>query len=94
MMVQMLMLTNDLNDRDEQINVLRGREAGLQQQYSQKEKMWEQDALVRMQLGKKLEQILMDKEDLQEENEMLHVRMRGLALSYITVYNLNVCGYL
>jgi hypothetical protein len=69
----MMMLTNDLNDRDEQIAALRQRETLLQQTYSQKEKMWEQDALVRMQLGKKLEQVLMDKEELQEENEMLHV---------------------
>jgi hypothetical protein len=72
-LIQMMMLTNDLNDRDEQIAALRQRETLLQQTYSQKEKMWEQDALVRMQLGKKLEQVLMDKEELQEENEMLHV---------------------
>ena len=72
-MKQTLMLTNDLNERDDQIVTLKQQAAALQTALSQKEKMYEQDALVRMQLGKKLEQVLMDKEEVMEENELLQV---------------------
>lgn len=36
--------------------------------------MYEQDAVVRMQLGKRLEQVLMDKEDALEQIEFYKVR--------------------
>ena len=71
MMVQMLSLTNDLNERDEQILELKSREAALKNLLAQKEKMYEQDAMVRLQLGKQLEQVLMDKEEAQEQLEMM-----------------------
>lgn len=81
MMVQTLMLTNDLNERDEQISVLKQQAVALQTALAQKEKMYEQDALVRMQLGKKLEQVLMDKEEVMEENELLQEQLESLRAS-------------
>lgn len=38
-----------------------------------KDKIYEQDAAVRMQLGKRLEQVLGDKEDLMEQLEFCKV---------------------
>ena len=45
----------------------------MQQSLAQKEKMYEQDAMSRMQLGRRLEQVLMDKEEAVEQLEMMKV---------------------
>lgn len=71
----MLSLTNDLNERDDQILELKSRETALKTLLAQKEKMYEQDAMVRLQLGKRLEQVLMDKEEAQEQLEAMRVRV-------------------
>ncbi len=71
LMVQMVVLNNDLNEREDQIIVLKKREAAFEEQLRAKDKMYEQDAMVRMQLGKRLEQVLMDKEEITDELDML-----------------------
>ena len=81
----MLMLTNDLNERDAQIVALKASETALKTALAQKEKMYEQDALVRMQLGKKLEQVLMDKEDAMEQLELMTVCMFFLLFTNVCV---------
>jgi hypothetical protein len=69
----MLVLTNDLNEREDQIIALKKREAVFQETLANKERMYEQDAMVRMQLGKRLEQVLMDKEEIKDELDNLKV---------------------
>ena len=59
--------------RDSQIEELRRQNLTLQQQLEEKDKLYTQDSLVRLQLGKRLEQVLMDKEDALEQIEQLKV---------------------
>ena len=81
LMVQMLVLTNDLNEREDQIIAMKKREAAFEEQLASKEKMYEQDAKVRMQLGKRLEDVLMDKEEIKDELDNLKViHFSGLCL--------------
>jgi hypothetical protein len=68
------MLTNDLTDRDLQIENLLKREASLNAAIAQKDRMYEQDAAMRLQLGKRLEQVLVDKEEITEQYEAMKVR--------------------
>jgi len=75
LMVQMLVLTNDLNEREDQIIAMKKREDALVEQLASKERMYEQDAMVRMQLGKRLEQVLMDKEEIKDELDNLKAQL-------------------
>jgi len=78
LMVQMLVLRNDLNEREDQIIALKKRGVYFEEQLAAKEKMYEQDALVRMQLGKRLEQVLMDKEEIKDELDTLKAQLEML----------------
>ena len=80
LMVQMLVLTNDLNEREDQIIAMKKREEAFKEQLASKEKMYEQDAKVRMQLGKRLEDVLMDKEEIKDELDNLKVIVNGQGL--------------
>ena len=66
-------MTNELLEREEQIQELKRRDAEYSQKIATKDKLYEQDAVVRMQLGKRLEQVLMDKEDAMEQIEFYKV---------------------
>ena len=70
---QMIQLSNELNDRDEQISVLKKKESHYEQTLLDRDNMFKQDAMVRMQLGKRLEQVLMDKEEALEQLELMKV---------------------
>lgn len=59
--------TNDLNDKDDVILRLRKQESLLESALAATERLQEQDAIVRLQLGKRLEQVLLDKEEAYEE---------------------------
>jgi hypothetical protein len=72
----MLILTNDLNERDEQIAALKRKEEQFEQMLVDRDNMFKQDAMVRMQLGKRLEQVLMDKEEAMEQLELMKVIKR------------------
>ena len=72
--LQIFALTNDLNEKDDMIVKLKRREASLERMVFVNEKVHEQDAIVRLQLGKRLEQVLLDKEEAYEELEQLQVR--------------------
>ena len=80
LMVQMLVLTNDLNEREDQIIAMKKREEAYIEQLASKDRMYEQDAMVRMQLGKRLEQVLMDKEEVKDELDSLKVSFISLLL--------------
>lgn len=75
LMIQTLALTNDLNDREDQIIALKKREAALEENLKIRERMYAQDAQVRLQLGKRLEQVLMDKEEIKDELDSLKAHL-------------------
>jgi hypothetical protein len=79
LIVQLFILSNDLNEREEELIEMRKREEILQQHLSSKEKMYEQDAIVRMQLGKRLEQVLMDKEELKDQLDQLRKQLEHIS---------------
>lgn len=70
---QIFALTNDLNDKDDLIVKLKREVAALERTVFIKEKEHEQDSIVKVQLGKRLEQVLLDKEEAYEELEQLQV---------------------
>ena len=78
LMMQMLMLTNDLNDREDLIIQYKARENELKQTIATKDRMYEQDAMVRMQLGKRLEQVFIDKEEALEQIRLLQEQLEAI----------------
>lgn len=78
MKIQMMLLSNDLNERDSQIRSMKHKEEQYEQTLTDRENMFKQDAMVRMQLGKRLEQILMDKEEAMEQMELLKDQVDNL----------------
>lgn len=65
--------TNDLNEKDDSIAKLMKRQLYLETMLTANEKLHEQDAIVRLQLGKRLEQVLLDKEEAYEELDLFKV---------------------
>ena len=61
------------SERDDQIADMRKRESVLQQKIAQLGSMHDQDATVRMQLGRRLEQVLIEKEEALDLLEMTKV---------------------
>ena len=72
--MQIFALTNDLNDKDDVIVKLKREVAALERAVYVKEREHEQDSIVKVQLGKRLEQVLLDKEEAYEELEQLQVQ--------------------
>jgi hypothetical protein len=71
--LQVFAHTNDLNEKDDTIAQLKMREASLEGLLAANDRMHEQDAIVRLQLGKRLEQVLLDKEEAYEELDLFKV---------------------
>jgi hypothetical protein len=90
--IQMLVLTNDLNEREDQIIALKKREEAYTEQLASKDRMYEQDAMVRMQLGKRLEQVLMDKEEIKDERDNLLVCTPNNDILYIIYAHIHSCS--
>lgn len=82
-LLQFIFISNELAARDVQIEDIRKQNLILQQQLEEKDKLYTQDSLVRLQLGKRLEQVLMDKEDALEQIEQLKVSYYFTFLSYL-----------
>eukprot|EP01034_Spumella_vulgaris_P021600 gene21600-27638_t len=85
MTIQMLILTNDLNERDEQIAALKKKEEQFEQMLVDRDNMFKQDAMVRMQLGKRLEQVLMDKEEAMEQLELMKEQVESIKSSFASL---------
>ena len=68
-------MTNELAERDEQINELMKAKQDFENKLKEKENMMKQDNMARLQLGKRLEQVLMDKEEALEQLEQLKVNL-------------------
>ena len=73
-------MTNDLNDKDDLIVKLKREVAALERTVFIKEKEHEQDSIVKVQLGKRLEQVLLDKEEAYEELEQLQVGLENIEI--------------
>eukprot|EP00981_Chlorochromonas_danica_P003887 scaffold736_cov197-Ochromonas_danica.AAC.1 len=71
MKVQLMALNNELAEKDETIVALKKSEQSYEQRLQEREKMYMQDNVVRLQLGKRLEQVLMDKEEIVEQYNLL-----------------------
>lgn len=84
-MVQMLDLTNDLNTHEDTIIALKKREAQLLERLTAMDKMSETDAQVRIQLGQRLQQVLMDKEDIKEQLASMKDHMEQLMRNIVSV---------
>ncbi len=72
--LQLLRVNNELVEKDELIAKFKGQEVLYEQKLVEKDNIYKQDAMVRLQMGKRLEQVLMDKEDALEQLELLKVR--------------------
>ena len=64
MLAQVQILTNELVDREEELLAMRRREKVYQQRLISKEKTHEMEEVVRSQLVKRLEEILVEKEEI------------------------------
>lgn len=82
MMLQLVVVTNDLTERDEQIALLKKKEEHYEQTLAERDNMYKQDAMVRMQLGKRLEQVLMDKEEALEKFEQMKLQLESLRQAF------------
>ena len=62
-----LTFMNELNERNAEVASFKKRQDVLEATLKAKEKVYEQDIEVRMKLGRRLEQIFLDKEEIAEE---------------------------
>lgn len=85
MTIQVLILTNDLTERDETIAQLKRREEQFERTLVDRDNMFKQDAMVRMQLGKRLEQVLMDKEEALEQLELMREQVDSIKESFASM---------
>lgn len=74
--IQLMTMNGELVERDEQLAALKKSQADYEAQLREKDNLMKQDTMVRLQLGKRLEQVLMDKEDAFEQLEQLKVSDR------------------
>ena len=78
MRTQCLIFQNELHERDEEIATLKKNESVLEQAIGAKQKMYDQVVAVQMQISKKLESVLLDKEEAQEINDALQEEIMNL----------------
>ena len=73
-------LQSDLNEREDQLVIYKRREDEFKVILDKKKKDLEEDAKIKVQLSKKLQELLMDKEDLREEILKLKVSTKFCAI--------------
>ena len=78
MINQALLLQNELHERDEEIVTLKKERLVLESSMKAKQLMYDQDCHVRMQIGQKLEQTILDREEQKELNEALSAEILHL----------------
>jgi hypothetical protein len=80
--LQLVAMNGELIERDEQLALMKKLQTDYESQLREKDNLMKQDTMVRLQLGKRLEQVLMDKEDALEQLEQLKAQLdmitRGL----------------
>lgn len=77
--------SNDLNEKDDMILKLKKQESLLETALAATERLQEQDAIVRLQLGKRLEQVLLDKEEAYEE--LHHFKVMSDGIRHCALFN-------
>jgi hypothetical protein len=75
---QLMMMSNELGERNSLIDEMKKMHDQYEQKLVEKDNLYKQDSIVRLQLGKRLEQVLMDK----AEAEVL----TALQFSHLAVY--------
>lgn len=73
--LQMVLMNNDLAEKDEQITTLKKNLQEFELKLKEKDNLMKQDTMVRLQLGKRLEQVLIDKEEALEQLEQLRAQL-------------------
>ncbi|RYG62437.1 hypothetical protein EON64_17860 [archaeon] len=76
--MQLMMMSNEIVEKDQQIQALQRSEKAFELKLQEKEQLYKQDNIVRLQLGKRLEQVLMDKEEALEQLDMLKMQLESL----------------
>jgi hypothetical protein len=74
-----------LNEKDDMILKLKKQESLLETALAATERLQEQDAIVRLQLGKRLEQVLLDKEEAYEE--LHHFKVMNDGIRHCALFN-------
>lgn len=75
---QLMAMSNEMAEKDDVIAAFKKSEQQYEQKLQERENMYKQDNIVRLQLGKRLEQVLMDKEEALEQLDMLKVSERPI----------------
>jgi hypothetical protein len=73
--LQMVLMNNDLAEKDEAISHLKKNLQEFELKLKEKDNLMKQDTMVRLQLGKRLEQVLIDKEEALEQLEQLRAQL-------------------
>lgn len=76
--MQLMMMSNEIVEKDQQIQALQRSEKVFELKLQEREQLYKQDNIVRLQLGKRLEQVLMDKEEALEQLDMLKMQLESL----------------
>jgi hypothetical protein len=92
-LMQLVVMTNELNERDSQIALLKKKEEHYEQTLQERENLFKQDTMARMQLGKRLEQVLMDKEEALDQLEVLRVSICELMLCAQSLMRCASCSF-
>ena len=69
-------LQSDLNEKEDQLLIYKRREEEFKVVLDKKKKDLEDDAKIKVQLSKKLQELLMDKEDMRDEILKLKVSIK------------------
>jgi hypothetical protein len=75
------MVNNELVEKTEQISKLKQKEISFENKLLEKDNASKQDLMIRLQLGKRLEEVLLDKEEALEELEQLKIQLDGIKSS-------------
>lgn len=71
-----------MNEREDQIVAYKKREAAMEQHLASKDKLVEQEVNIRVQLSKRLEQVMMDREELKDSVSSLKVYISNLCIPF------------
>lgn len=77
-----MMMNNELAEKDEQLSKFKKDATNFEKALVEKDNLYKQDNMVRLQLGKRLEQVLMDKEEALEQLELLKVMCNSFSINF------------
>ena len=83
-------MSNELNEKEQAIIASKRREEAVAAVLASKEKIFEQDASARVQLGQKMQALFIEKEDALEQVEYYKVCIALICLLVLFIYDI-VC---